>query len=94
MSLRVVSVEGNSHWRTDSREIALLEVGSDALAEAIGHRSPEASNAAWVRGKAVDSCCRQVGTRSLSAIVRALAPRSSSSALAARTMRMPRSWKY
>jgi hypothetical protein len=36
VSLRVVSVEGNSHWRTDSREIALLEVGSDALAEAIG----------------------------------------------------------
>jgi hypothetical protein len=29
-------VEGNSHWCTDSREIALLEVGSDALAEAIG----------------------------------------------------------
>ncbi len=36
MSLRVVSVEGHRHWRTDSRKITLLEVGSDALAEAIG----------------------------------------------------------
>jgi hypothetical protein len=36
VSLRVVSVEGTSHWRTDSREIALRDVGSDALAEAIG----------------------------------------------------------
>ncbi len=36
LSLRVVSVERNSHWPTDSREIALLEDGSDALAEAIG----------------------------------------------------------
>ena len=36
MPLRVASVEGNRHWRTDSREIALLDVGSDALAEAIG----------------------------------------------------------
>ena len=34
MSLRAVSVEGNSHWRTDSGEIVLLEVGSE-LAEAI-----------------------------------------------------------
>jgi len=32
----IESVEGNRYWRTDSREIALLEVGSDALAEAIG----------------------------------------------------------
>jgi hypothetical protein len=51
VSLRVVSVEGNSHWRTDSREIALLEVGSDALPRQSGHRSPEALNAAWVRGR-------------------------------------------
>lgn len=94
MSLRVVSVLGNSHWCTASREIALLEVGPTPLPRQSGHRSPEESNAAWVRGKAVDSCCRQVGTRSLSAIVRALAPRSSSSPLAARTMRMPRLWKY
>ena len=93
MSLRVVSVEGNSHWRTDSREIALLEVGSDALPRQSGHRSPEALNAAWVRG----SCgfvlpsgrdAELIGYR------QSPRPRRSSSALSARTMRLPHSWKY
>ena len=53
----------------------------------------EAPNAAWVRGKAEESFRRQVGTRSSSALVRALARRSSSFAWTARTMRMPRLWK-
>lgn len=36
MALRVVSVEEYRHWRADSPEIAVLEVGSDAIAEPIG----------------------------------------------------------
>jgi hypothetical protein len=62
VSLRVVTVEENPLWRTDSPEIALLEVGSDALAEAIGAplaRGIEPGLGTW---EGCDSCCRQVGT--------------------------------
>ena len=94
MSLRVVSVDGNRHWRTDSREIALLEVGSDALAEAIGAplaRGIERGLGTW------EGCGFVLPSGRDAELIRyrqSPRPKSSSFALTVRTMRMPRLWKY
>ncbi len=94
MSLRVVSVERNSHWRTDRVRSPCFEVGSDALAEAIGAplaRGIERGLGPW------EGCGCVLPSGRDAELIRyrqSPRPRSSSFALTARTMRMPRLWKY